>query len=296
MGTRILNATIIKVVDGDTLNVLIDNTEVKLRLTCIDTEESLNTSTKPVTEAGKMASAMAKQYFVNADGSFAQVDIEFDTNDPVDVCMFKHLDNYGRLLCFVHKGSENFNLKLIREGWSPYFVKYGRAREYHQAFTRAEAAAQADNLMIWNPSVPNRGDYVNLIAWWSQRASIVEDYRRFGLDAGALSVRLDYQTVLTAAAADQFATVLCDLQSDVQPRTGGGAVVYAGSPEHKFNLWIPNAEDESNEALLRLIERRYTGTGRRNYVYVSGNLSLYNGVPQFVLSQISQLSDFPPGS
>jgi micrococcal nuclease len=295
MGTLIQDVPVTKVVDGDTLNVLIDGQPVKLRLTCIDTEESLSSSNKPVTEAGKAASELAKRYFVNADGSFAHIDIEFDTNDPVEVCMFKHLDNYGRLLCYVHKDGENFSLKLIREGWSPYFNKYGRSRVYHEEFAQAEAAAQADNLPIWNPSVPNRGDYVSLIAWWSLRDSIIQDYRHFGLDSGAMSVRLDYVAIRQAAEAGRSATVLCDLQADLQPWTDGSLLVYAGSPQHKFNLWIPDATDESNEALIRLLERRYAGTGRRNYVYVSGLLSLYKGTPQFILSDIHQLSDFPPG-
>jgi len=32
-----------------------------------------------------------------------RVDIKFDTNDPVKVCLRKHLDNYGRLHCYVYK-------------------------------------------------------------------------------------------------------------------------------------------------------------------------------------------------
>lgn len=70
----------IRVTDGDTLRVAMpDGTEESLRLACVDTEESLpgrDDPDKPVTEAGKMASAMAKQYFATPDGGLARVDIE----------------------------------------------------------------------------------------------------------------------------------------------------------------------------------------------------------------------------
>ncbi|MDX1991978.1 MAG: thermonuclease family protein [bacterium] len=291
MGTRIRNAEVVKVVDGDTINVRAGEREFKLRLTCVDTEESLNTSTKPVTEAGSLASQMAKQYFPVGE----LVDLEFDTNDPVEVCLLKHLDNYGRLLCYVHKDGENFNLKLVREGWSPYFVKYGRARFYHDEFTRAEREAQATGGAIWNPALGNRGDYDVLIAWWSQRALIVEDYRRTGLDTGVLSVRIDYQTIVNAAENDQTITVLCDLQAPMQQWPGGGALIYAGSPTHKFNLWIPEFETEAKQPIVRLLNTRYIGTNKRNYVYITGQASLYGGKPQIVLESLDQISDFPPG-
>ena len=40
MGTRIQNLKVTKVVDGDTIKVLIEGEEESLRLICVDTEES----------------------------------------------------------------------------------------------------------------------------------------------------------------------------------------------------------------------------------------------------------------
>ena len=106
MGTRIHNLQVTKVTDGDTIKVIVGEQEESLRLTCVDTEESLPGSSKPVTEAGKAASAMAKKYFTTAKGNLAQVDIEFDTDEPPEVCLIKHRDNYGPLLCYVFKSTE----------------------------------------------------------------------------------------------------------------------------------------------------------------------------------------------
>ena len=125
MATRIPNLQVTKVVDGDSIKIFLNGKTESLRLICVDTEESHSGGSKPITAAGKAASEMAKKYFATADGGLAKVDIEFDTDDSVEVALQKHRDNYGRLLCYVHKDGENYNLKLIAEGWSPYFVKYG---------------------------------------------------------------------------------------------------------------------------------------------------------------------------
>jgi micrococcal nuclease len=95
-------------VDGDTIHVNLNCDVEKLRLTNIDTEESLPGGDKPITDIGKRTSQMAKEYFNLVEGANVLVDIEFDTNDPVEVCLKKHRDNFGRLLCTYIK-----NMKII---------------------------------------------------------------------------------------------------------------------------------------------------------------------------------------
>ena len=68
-GTTIEDLKLTKVVDGDTVKVEIDGKEESLRLCCLDTEESWVGGSKPVTNAGKLASKWAKEYFgVNEEG------------------------------------------------------------------------------------------------------------------------------------------------------------------------------------------------------------------------------------
>jgi len=306
-GTIIKNLKLTKVIDGDTIKLMLDDKEESIRFACLDTEESQHGSDKPVTNAGILASKLAKAYFgANEKGipsGDVRVDIEFDTNDPLKVCLRKHRDNYGRLLGYIYKSGdkENSNTRMVQEGWSPYFVKYGRSRLYHAQLTEAEAHAQAANLAIWNPDTNkggNRRDYSTLIPWWYMRDSVVQDYRLYGLQAGALSVRTDYDAIVEAAKAGNQITVLCDLQSGINKWTGGGALIYAGSIFHKFNLWIPNLDSPKAQAILRLIETRYGSQGR-NYVYVTGEAGLYpsneQGKPQMVISDVEQFGDFPPG-
>ena len=306
-GTTIEGLKLIKVIDGDTVKVEINGKPESLRLACLDTEESWAGGSKPVTNAGKLASKWAKEHFgvkedgFPAEGAEIKVDIEFDTNDPLHVCLQKHRGNYGRLICYVYKDNVNYNLEAIKTGWSPYFVKYGRSRLYHDEFLSAEAVAQAGGAAVWNPETNAGGktrDYEALIPWWHFRESIVQDFRRFGLQAGVQSVRLDYEDIMETAKNGNEITVFCDLQGGINRRPGNGALVYAGSIKHKFNLWIPGSDSASSQEILNLIETRYSGRGR-GYVYVSGKASLYPqneyGKPQIVLTAASQLSDRPPG-
>ncbi|MGL5081892.1 MAG: thermonuclease family protein [Microcoleaceae cyanobacterium] len=301
MGTRIKNLQVTRVVDGDTIKVLLNNQREFLRLHCVDTEESFPNGTKPVTEAGIAATEMAKQYFSASEDELVQVDLEFDGNESVEVCLEKYRDGHGRLICYVHKADENcnfenYNLKLVREGWSPYFIKYGRSQEYHQQMMNAEAEAQAHHKVIWHPDNHHNGmgrNYDLLMPWWSLRDSITQDYRINGIPVGVLSVRLDYPQILSAAAQGKWVTIFCDLQDGVTKWIGSGALIHTGSKDHIVKLWIPEAKLEKNAPLVHLIQRRYSGLGR-GYVYISGRVVMYRDKPEVTLTNICQISDFCP--
>lgn len=307
MGTRIYNVLLTEVVDGDTIKVQLNNDKDEtLRLLCVDTEESAIGS-KPVTKAGQEASRLAKQYFGCDEQGFpsmegVRVDIEFDSVEPEHVCLEQHRGHYGRLLCYVHKDGENYNLKMVSEGWSPYFVKYGRSRLYHKDFFAAEAEAQSAERMIWDPATNEGGNsrnYTTLIPWWNLRDSVIADYRSRGLQAGVLTVQKDMDDILVAAESETTITVLCDLVNGVSEEfPGTGALIEAGTSTQSFDLWIPTTYSSSaqqSESIRSLIEKRYAGEGGRGYVFVSGAASMYNGKPEIVLFTVSQLSDIPPG-
>ncbi|MCL2937308.1 MAG: thermonuclease family protein [Trichodesmium sp. MAG_R02] len=295
-GTTIKNLQVTKVVDGDTIKVLLNDKREFIRLDYVDAEESYSEYSKPVTEIGKQAAEMAIQYFASPNGELVEVDLEFDTDDPRENCLEKYRDHQGRLIAYVHKNGENFNIKLIKEGWSPYFFKYGYSRLYHQEMIVAEIEAQANNLGVWNSQI-NKGkrkrNYNLLVPWWSLRASIVENYRTHGIAAGVLEVRLDFPKILAAAEAGEFITVFFDLQNGVSKWLENGALIYDGTKDHRLKLWIPDTNSREIKPLLQLLKNRYFGLAR-GYVYISGQVNMYRDKPEIILSDIKQLSDFPP--
>lgn len=292
--TRIEHLPVLDVVDGDTLHIELHGKRETLRFCGIDTEESKGNSGKPITKAGKMASEMAKEYFRQGDG-WCHIDIEFETDDLEDVCLTKHRDKYGRLLCYIHCHNENFNLKLIREGWSPYFVKYGYSRVYHEAFQKAQQEAQDSRLVIWNPKTNQGGpsrDYDDLMPWWERRGQRVQIFRDRGKPNGALEVREDYDSIQKYVGSEQHVTVFCDLQGGISARPGTGAVIDVGTRTRPFSLWLPDAESDSQQKLIEHIEAKYARRGV-GFAYITGAITQYKDKLQIVLQDEKQLSEQP---
>jgi micrococcal nuclease len=300
-GTVILDAKVTVVADGDTIHVLLPGgREERVRLCCVDTEESHPTKDKPATRAGWIAADMAYDYFKGPDGGFIAVDIEFDTREEAATCLRLHRDNHGRLLAYAHRRGENYNLMLVREGHSAYFVKYGRSRLYDVELAAAERAAIADGRGVFDPATNAGGptrDYARELAWWERRAAIVEDFRRLTpeLARHVLEVRADYGRILAAADAGDTITVLCDIQGPRRHKQGDGVVVFAGSRHLPLNLWLPDTSEAECRRVLRLIDRRYAGFGR-GYVYATGPAQRYRDVPELTICHIGQLADSPQGS
>ena len=84
---------------------------------------------------GKKASDYTKSRLTNKF-----VSLEFET---------RKRGNYGRLLAYVYLNGQNFNLELVREGWSPYYTKYGTSEKHHTEFIKAENEARSRGYNIW---------------------------------------------------------------------------------------------------------------------------------------------------
>jgi micrococcal nuclease len=288
--TRIEHLKVLDVIDGDTIHVDLRGEKESLRLCCIDTEESRGGGNKPVTKAGKMASDMAKAYFME-DGEGCYVDIEFETDDLESVCLEKHRDTYGRLICYVFKFKENYNLKCVQEGWSPYFLKYGHSRLYHEEFVKAEEDARAEKLVIWDPKTNEGGpsrNYEALLPWWRTRGKLVKQFREQGAPAGALDAREDYPKIIESLGSGERLTVFCDLQGGIRAWPGDGAVVDIGTETRRLSLWIPDAANRKE--LTDKIDEHYAGRGP-GYCYVAGDVTDYKGKPQIVVKDVDQLRD-----
>ena len=103
-------AVVKRVVDGDT--IIIEND--RIRLLNVDTEECVHPKKDKNTAFGCKTSNYVKKLL---------------TGKKVRLECKKKRGYFKRKLCFVFLRKENINLRLIKEGWSKYYRKYGDAGE-----------------------------------------------------------------------------------------------------------------------------------------------------------------------
>ncbi|MBI2933519.1 MAG: thermonuclease family protein [Planctomycetes bacterium] len=178
------------VIDGDT--VLLAGLRGSVRIVGVDAEEVYKNDEeraaaekdfdayakarrgadpKPVkfgTPAGMAAKRFAETYFQNVD------QVLYLPDDPAVTREY-----YGRALGHIlvdRDGNgdfeENFGVELVRQGHSPYFVKYGTSRLFHDDFVAAEKEARAAGRAIWSarPDAPRHyADYTERTEWWRRR-------------------------------------------------------------------------------------------------------------------------------
>lgn len=131
------------VVDGDTVRVVVDGREIKVRLIGINTPETVATD-RPVECFGPEASQRAKELL-----SGQQVYLE---KDPAT----GETDKYGRTLAYVFLSPDQMvNEALVREGFA-YEYTYDREHpyRYQQQFRAAQKSAQEQDLGLWQ-ACPN---------------------------------------------------------------------------------------------------------------------------------------------
>jgi len=307
-GTRI-TVPFDRIVDGDTIRVLLDDgnggaKSESLRILALDTEESNAGGSKPVTPLGHAAKAEAGQFF---DG-VAEVTLEFPSDDPIEVCLTKHRGNFGRLLVYVHKGDVDFQEHMIETGFSPYFVKYGYAEfeDKHLRYTQAEREAQSERKGVWNQIEGNNSvinNYAALTAWWHLRGRVIDDYRRLrGNPATILNTRLDYAELLEKASQNETVMVFSELRE--MTRVGQvHMLVRIGSRAQPFQLFIPNFESPVGQKIINLLTERYIPSGldepRRGYAFISGQLDTFQSQPdrppivEITIESPDQITDAP---
>jgi micrococcal nuclease len=134
---------VVKVVDGDTIDVSLDGKIERIRLIGINTPETVDPR-KPVECFGKEASDKAKALL-----SGKKVYLEAD---PIS----GERDKYDRLLRFVFlEDGTSFNLLMIKMGYA-YEYTYDVPYKYQAEFKQAQKEAEANKAGLWGDSVcPN---------------------------------------------------------------------------------------------------------------------------------------------
>lgn len=129
-----VEATVTRVVDGDTVNIRLNGQEETVRLLLVDTPETKHPS-KPVQKYGPEASTFAKSLL-----SGKSIEIEYDGPKR---------DKYDRLLGYIWVDGKNFNKLLLQKGLARYAYVYDPPYTHAKSFKQAERSAQDQNLRIW---------------------------------------------------------------------------------------------------------------------------------------------------
>lgn len=136
---RILAATVRRVVDGDTLDVLMEGREERVRLIGVDTPE-VHGRVEPY---GAEASAFTKKRLTGLD-----VRLELDVEER---------DRYGRLLAYVWVGDELFNETLVREGYAQVLTIPPNVK-YAERFVALQQEAREAEVGLWGLHDEGDGD------------------------------------------------------------------------------------------------------------------------------------------
>lgn len=131
----LLHGRVLRIVDGDTIDVRLDSGRIRVRLQGIDAPEH----DQP---GGREATQFLRQHLNDRD-----VQLE-----PVSQ------DQYGRLVAIVHSGGMNLNRELVRAGHAWAYRRYMRRGE--RELCRLEHEARQSGRGLWQgPSAPARAPW-----------------------------------------------------------------------------------------------------------------------------------------
>ncbi|MGR9050774.1 thermonuclease family protein [Halobacillus faecis] len=130
-----VDATVTNVVDGDTIDIMIDGREERVRLLLVDTPETVHPD-KPVQPFGPEASNFAKE-------KLSGKEIRFEYDGP-------KRDHYDRLLGYVWVNGENFNQHLLEKGLARYAYEYDPPYALSASMKNAETRAKQQGKGIWS--------------------------------------------------------------------------------------------------------------------------------------------------
>jgi micrococcal nuclease len=130
------NATLERVVDGDTIDVEVDGVEERVRLIGIDTPETKKPDT-PVECFGPEATAFTESLLPRGTALYLERDVEAR-------------DSFGRLLAYVYVADSGTfaNLEIVRQGYAqPLTIPPNVA--HSTEFVEAARAAERADVGLW---------------------------------------------------------------------------------------------------------------------------------------------------
>jgi len=284
-----------KVTDGDTFRF--ENLDKPTRLLGIDTEETFKTddaeqktneiaanweafylsekgdSKMPVktdSPLGFEAWKWAEEFFKNVD--YVRLEKEDDE---------RSVDIFGRYLVYMiavtKDGTEiNYNIECVKQGYSPYFNKYGNSKRFNAEFTEAQNYARKNSLGIWDPNKKHYPDYEERLIWWDKRAKQLEDFElKYSGNELYFNLANDKDYARLGNYIDQEITVFGSI-SDILTK------------KFPYLMRIPHTKNETFEIVIHeenagLLAELDMETKKEYSVFIKGKLEKYKDNYQIVL-------------
>lgn len=133
---QLLEAKVLRVVDGDTMKVSINGKKETIRLLLVDTPESVNPNIPEPQPFAIEASNFAKKMLTDKT-----VQIELDVSER---------DKYGRLLCYLYVNGKMFNETLLEQGYARVAYVFQPNVKYVEPFKAIQDKARKRGLGIWS--------------------------------------------------------------------------------------------------------------------------------------------------
>lgn len=152
---QIINKELIKykvtnIIDWDTIDILYNWEEQRLRLIWIDTPENTTLRYWYI----ECYWEESKDY-LNSLLNWKEISIEFDETQWI-------LDNYWRMLVYVFLDWVNINNKLIKD-WYAFEYTYDKAYKYIDEFKTSQYYAKNNKLWLWSEQTCNWNRIINSI-------------------------------------------------------------------------------------------------------------------------------------
>jgi len=145
------NVTITRVIDGDTVEARFPNGELDtLRLLGVDTPETTLSRVSPEEFEGIPDTMAGRDHLFNWGEKATALAHEQLNGTTVRIEVDPTADRrggFGRLLVYVYADGQNFNLRLLAEGYARVYESTFSMREQFHA---AEATAQENGVGLWN--------------------------------------------------------------------------------------------------------------------------------------------------
>ncbi len=129
---------VVKVIDGDTIEISIRGKTENVRLLAIDTPETVDPR-KPVQCFGREASNKMKSF---VDGKYIKL---------IDDRTQGNRDKYRRLLRYVYDGKIFINREMVAQGYAFSYKQY--PTKYLNEFNKLEQQAREKNLGLWGKCI-----------------------------------------------------------------------------------------------------------------------------------------------